>query len=133
MEKPFIYPSIIGPEDLADISLSPGQEGSTRRSTKFVFAGMENFFLLPQIRSVSVTRIPVNKYRLIPIFRCRVHGRDSTTWSNEREPGHNCLFTQLVRSRQALLYDRMNHNMERSRSSVVATRGVSQGQIGDIS
>ena len=54
--------------DLADISLSHVQEGSTTRSTKFVSVAMGNYFLLPQIPSVSVTRIPVNKYRLIPYF-----------------------------------------------------------------
>ena len=66
--------------DLADISLSHVQEGSTTRSTKFVFVAMGNYFLLPQIPSVSVTRIPVNKDRLIPLFHCRVPCRASTTW-----------------------------------------------------
>ena len=66
--------SILGPEerDIADTSLSQDQEGSTTQSTKFVFVAPENCFWLPQSLSVSVTRTPVNKYRLIPIFHCRV-------------------------------------------------------------
>ena len=84
-EKPFIYPTILGPDrrDLAGISLRRDHEGFTTRSTKFVFVATGNYSSLPQILSVSVTRIPVNKYRLSPIFHCRVHGKDSTTWSSK--------------------------------------------------
>ena len=81
------FPTIIGPEerDLTDISLSHDQEGFTTPSTKSVFVATENCFSFPRTHSVSVTRIPVNKYRLITIFHCRVHGREIAPhgWSLE--------------------------------------------------
>ena len=127
LEKPFICPAKIGPEerDLADFSLSHGQEGSTTPSTKSVFVGMGNYFFLPQIRSVSVTRIPVNKYRLIPLFHCRVPCRASTTWRVTGAGTDTTIFSlsYLVRARQPLHKARMNHK----HSSDGATRGVSHG------
>ena len=116
--KPFICPAIIGPEerDLADFSLSHGQEGSTTPSTKSVFVGMGNYFFLPQIRSVLVTRITVNKDRLSPLFHCRVCG---STCSDIIAP-HGVTLTGLLlpsHSKRTLLDNRMNQKSEKSELS----------------
>ena len=118
LEKPFICPAKIGPEerDLADFSLSHGQEGSTTPSTKSVFVGMGNYFFLPQTRSVSVTRITVNKDRLSPLFHCRVCG---STCSDIIAP-HGVTLTGLQlpsHSKRTLLDNRMNQKSEKSELS----------------